>query len=80
MAYLRASVLRYIGSKAWLTGLVGGYCLPFVPLFVEPFCGSAVIGLTMLIRGLCGSLVIGDLDDNIAAFWESVLGDTEGLI
>ncbi|MEE8347193.1 MAG: DNA adenine methylase, partial [Dehalococcoidia bacterium] len=56
--------------------------LPSKPrLFCEPFCGGGIVGLSALFDGLVDRLVLVELDENVAAVWETVLnGQGEELI
>jgi DNA adenine methylase len=70
------SPFRYPGGKTW-----------FVPTFrewlahrchkpdilVEPFAGGGIISLTALFEKLVPSVVMVELDDDIAAVWQSVV-------
>jgi DNA adenine methylase len=77
------SPFRYPGGKTW-----------FVPTFrhwmeqiytkpnilVEPFAGGGTISLTALFENLVERVVMVELDDEIAAVWQSVVnGDAEWL-
>lgn len=77
------SPFRYPGGKTW-----------FVPTFrqwtahlhtepsvlVEPFAGGGIISLTALFENLVQKVVMVELDDEIAAVWESVInGEAEWL-
>ncbi len=71
------SPFRYPGGKTW-----------FVPTFrhwiyqkrsrpgilVEPFAGGGIISLTALFEDLVSNVVMVELDDEIAAVWQSVVG------
>jgi DNA adenine methylase len=49
-------------------------------ILVEPFAGGGIISLTALYENLVEKAVIVELDDEIAAVWESVVnGDAEWL-
>ena len=77
------SPFRYPGGKTW-----------FVPIFrcwmatlkskphvlVEPFAGGGIISLTALIENLVERVVMAELDDEVAAVWETIVGgDAEWL-
>lgn len=47
---------------------------------IEPFCGGAGATLPLLLAGVIGKLRLGDFDKRVAEFWDSLLGDPEGLI
>lgn len=77
------SPFRYPGGKTW-----------FVPTFrrwiaslkakprvlVEPFAGGGIISLTALFENLVEKAVMVELDDEVAAVWETIVnGDAEWL-
>jgi DNA adenine methylase len=78
------SPLRYPGGKAAAAdffaqalrdnkiGPDGVYC--------EPFAGGAGVALTLLITGRVEKIVINDLDPCVAAFWNSLLENSEKFI
>ncbi|MCG3197730.1 MAG: hypothetical protein GHCLOJNM_02220 [bacterium] len=71
------SPFRYPGGKTWLVPLVRRWmksrsCLPDV--FVEPFAGGGIIGLTVAFERLANRVVMVELDRNVAAVWETILG------
>jgi DNA adenine methylase len=78
------SPFRYPGGKTWLIPHVRKWLsvLPSEPrTFCEPFCGGATVGLSMLFDRLTHSLVLVELDENVAAVWETILnGRAEELV
>ena len=77
------SPFRYPGGKTW-----------FVPTFrewvknqqssprllIEPFAGGGIISLTALFENLVDSVVMVELDEDIAAVWQTVVaGDSRWL-
>ena len=49
-------------------------------ILVEPFAGGGIISLTALFENLAERVVMVELDDEIAAVWQSVVnGDAEWL-
>lgn len=77
------SPFRYPGGKTW-----------FVPTFrrwiasqairprilIEPFTGGGIISLTALFEDLVDSVIMVELDDAVAAVWETIVGgDAEWL-
>src|ERR1700741_1831001 len=73
---LPSSILRSPGSK--------NKFVPFAETFVrdqrpkpivEPFAGSAVVGLTLLDRGYGEQLVIAEKDPELRLFWDGALSD-----
>ncbi|MGA2481525.1 MAG: hypothetical protein ABSF92_00225 [Candidatus Acidiferrales bacterium] len=74
---LPVSVAKCAGTKGW--------CVPYVLRYlaerpaktiVEPFAGSAVVGLTLLYEGHGERLVLAEKDEDYLAFWHSALGDS----
>ncbi len=72
------SPFRYPGGKTWLVPRVREWlrCLDKKPsLFVEPFAGGAIIGLTVAFEQLADRVVLVELDDQVAAVWKTILSD-----
>jgi DNA adenine methylase len=44
-------------------------------LLVEPFAGGAILGLTAAFENLADNVVLIELDDRVAAVWETILSD-----
>src|SRR5271166_273482 len=74
------SPFRYPGGKTWF--------VPYARLwlsrsqrkpkeFVEPFAGGAIIGLTAVFEGLVDRTTLVELDVDVCAVWQTILG-TEG--
>ena len=78
------SPFRYPGGKTWLIPQIRKWLTSLTKgprTFCEPFCGGANVGLSMLFDGLIDRLVLVELDENVAAVWETILdGRTEELI
>ncbi len=80
---LSISPLRYPGGKGALysrlrhlireSGLAG--CT-----YVEPYAGGAGAGLSLLVSGQVGHVVINDLDPAVSAFWRLLVGSPDALI
>jgi DNA adenine methylase len=70
------SPFRYPGGKTWLVPLVRRW-LSSRPRradrFVEPFAGGGIIGLTVAFEGLADSVQLAELDEDVAAVWETIL-------
>lgn len=69
------SPFRYPGGKTWLVPEVRHWIhasgqRPTV--FVEPFAGGAMAGLTVAAENLAGNVVLSELDDDVAAVWETI--------
>lgn len=76
------SPLRYPGGKAKLTGYIAELlrlnCLQKTH-YIEPFCGGAGIGISLLANGYISHLHLNDYDRAIYAFWHSVKFRNENL-
>jgi len=62
------------GSKCWFLPHARQFLGGWRPkTIVEPFAGSAVVGLTLLSEGYAGRLVLAELDERRIAFWQRVI-------
>ena len=77
------SPFRYPGGKTWLVPHTRQWLksLPSKPpMFCEPFCGGAIVSLSVLFEGLVDNVVLVELDDDVASVWQTMLnGDAEKL-
>lgn len=77
-----SSPLRYPGSKSSLTDYIAAIIeenlLSGCKIY-EPYAGSAVVSLEMLIRGFAQHAVLVERDPLIYAFWKAVFECTEEL-
>ncbi len=77
------SPFRYPGGKTWLVPLFRRWMQSrAVPprVLVEPFAGGGIISLTAAFEALADRVVLVELDNQIAAVWETILGgDAEWL-
>ncbi len=74
------SPFRYPGGKTWFVPRVRQWLksLPAQPkLFIEPFAGGAIIGLTVAFEKLADSVVLVEKDEQVAAVWQTII-NTEG--
>ena len=81
MRYL--SPLRYPGGKGLLGTFIGSLisrCRPRPAQYVEPFAGGFGVGLRLLFDEYVDSVVLNDLNDEVAAFWRIALHETDALI
>ena len=72
------SPFRYPGGKTWLVPRVRQWLtnLGFQPgVFVEPFAGGAIVGLTVGFEELADHVVLVELDKHVAAVWKTILSD-----
>jgi len=71
------SPFRYPGGKTWLVPYVRTWLrsLGYRPaLFVEPFAGGGIVGLTVAAENLAERVLLVELDQQIAAVWRTILG------
>src|ERR1035437_3099016 len=77
------SPFRYPGGKTWLVPLFRRwmFSLPSQPkVLVEPFAGGGIISLTAAFEHLADSVIMVEIDDQIAAVWQTILaGDAQWL-
>jgi DNA adenine methylase len=77
------SPFRYPGGKTWFVPIFRDWiekCYPKPEILVEPFAGGGIISLTALFEHLVSRVVMVEIDEDIAAVWESVVaGHTEWL-
>ncbi len=72
------SPFRYPGGKTWLVPRARAWftALPRKPrLLVEPFAGGGIIGLTVAAEHLAEHVLLVELDEQIAAVWDTILSD-----
>lgn len=70
------SPFRYPGGKTWLVPHIRQWLstLPQRPSrFCEPFCGGAIVGLSVLFEGYVDELVLVELDEDVASVWLTIL-------
>ncbi len=71
------SPFRYPGGKTWLVPLFRRWMMSFSSqpkTLVEPFAGGGIISLTAAFEHLADRVVMVELDEQIAAVWETILG------
>jgi len=72
------SPFRYPGGKTWFVPTLRYWVARMFPkpsVLVEPFAGGGIISLTALFENLVQKAVMVELDDEIAAVWESIVND-----
>lgn len=75
------SPFRYPGGKTWLVPRIRQWLasLPYQPTeFIEPFAGGAIVGLTVAAEGLADHVTLVELDEAVAAVWQTILHDDGG--
>ncbi len=77
------SPFRYPGGKTWFVPTFRRWIANMHPkpnILVEPFAGGGIISLTALFEDLVQKAVMVELDEDVAAVWESVVnGNAEWL-
>lgn len=73
------SLLAYPGGKGWFLPRAQRWLAQSRPVdtLVEPFAGSAVVGLWAVFERYANRLVVSDLDPNVVALWSVVFGKRE---
>ncbi|MBB5063931.1 DNA adenine methylase [Granulicella mallensis] len=69
------SPLRYPGGKTWLVPEIRSWLITAKrkpTLFIEPFAGGAMAGLTVAAEDLADHVLLCELDDDVAALWETI--------
>ena len=69
------SPFRYPGGKTWLVPEVRKWLMSSKrspSVFVEPFAGGAMAGLTAAAEGLANHVCLCELDDDVAAVWKTI--------
>lgn len=81
---IQRSPFRYPGGKTWLVPFVRTWLrlLEQRPrVFVEPFAGGAIVGLTVAAECLADKVILGEIDEGVAAVWQVILsGEAEDLV
>jgi DNA adenine methylase len=72
------SPFRYPGGKTWFVPRFRQWMQSFTKrprLLIEPFAGGAVLGLTAAFERLADKVLLIELDEQVAAVWETILSD-----
>lgn len=75
------SPFRYPGGKTWLIPRIFQwlYRKDVKPReFIEPFAGGAIVSLTVAFENLADHVTLVELDDQVAAVWETIITQGEG--
>ena len=77
------SPFRYPGGKTWFVPTFREWMRQKHPkpnMLIEPFAGGGIISLTSLFENLVSRAVMVELDEDVAAVWQSIVnGDAEWL-
>lgn len=74
------SPFRYPGGKTWLVPEVRKWLITAkhpASVFVEPFAGGAMAGLTAAAEGLAEKVFLCELDADVAAVWATIFHGTD---
>jgi DNA adenine methylase len=77
------SPLRFPGSRRRLAPFISGMirqALPDKPILCEPMVGGGSVFLRALAEDSVSSVVLGDIDPNVVAFWRTTFDDTAWLV
>ncbi|HGM5007269.1 TPA: DNA adenine methylase [Serratia marcescens] len=69
------SPFRYPGGKTWLVPEVRQWILAAKKppsIFIEPFAGGAITGLSVAVENLADRVLLSELDDDVAAVWKTI--------
>jgi DNA adenine methylase len=69
------SPFRYPGGKTWLVPEVRQWLLAAKQrpsVFIEPFAGGAIVGLSVAAENLAEHVSLCELDDDVASVWETI--------
>jgi DNA adenine methylase len=75
------SPFRYPGGRTWLIPHVRQWLLslPAKPAeLVEPFAGGAIVGVTVAAENLADHVTLVELDEQVAAVWQTIFADAGG--
>lgn len=73
------SPFRYPGGKTWLVPVVRQWMKAAnnrPTVFVEPFAGGAIAGLSVAAENLAERVLLCELDQDVAAVWETIFHGT----
>lgn len=77
------SPFRYPGGKTWLVPRIRQWLINrrlYPAKFIEPFAGGGIVGLTVAFDRLADHIILVELDEQIAAVWQTMLkGNGEWL-
>ncbi|MBX7235706.1 MAG: DNA adenine methylase [Caldilineales bacterium] len=77
------SLFRYPGGKTWFVPTFRQWIASMTlrpRVLIEPFAGGGIISLTALFENLVERVVMVELDDDVAAVWESIVSGDAGWL
>ncbi|RMF78037.1 MAG: DNA adenine methylase [Chloroflexi bacterium] len=76
------SPFRYPGGKTWLVPRIRQWLQSLPPnkrrIFIEPFAGGAIVGLTVAFEQLAEQVILIELDKQVAAVWQTIINTEDG--
>lgn len=73
------SPFRYPGGKTWLIPRIFQWAVgKKLTEFIEPFAGGAIVGLTVAFEQLANHVTLVELDEKVAAVWQTIIEHGEG--
>jgi len=72
------SPFRYPGGKTWLVPRIRQWLKHPPAEFIEPFAGGGSISLMVAAERLATHVTMVELDDQVAAVWQSIIEDKNG--
>ncbi len=75
------SPFRYPGGKTWLVPRIRKWMKSFphpTKLFIEPFAGGAIIGLTVAFERMANHVILVELDEHVSAVWDVIINKGKG--
>jgi DNA adenine methylase len=73
------SPFRYPGGKTWLVPRIRAWLHRQQPEeFIEPFAGGGIVSLSVAAESLAQRVTMVELDEQVAAVWQTILNDNQG--
>jgi DNA adenine methylase len=75
------SPFRYPGGKTWLVPRIRRWLATFAEKpaeFIEPFAGGGIVSLTVAFEQLADHVTMVELDEQVAAVWQTIIEDNNG--
>ncbi len=77
----KRSPFRYAGGKTWLIPTIRKWLKKGNGIkLIEPFCGGGIVSITAAAENLATSIIMVELDDDVASVWETIFSDNEWLV
>ena len=71
------SPFRYPGGKTWLIPRIRRWLRHQPGEFIEPFAGGGIVSLTVAAENLAGHVTMVELDEQVAAVWQTIFTDDQ---